>query len=59
MHVNNSASGPNREKSQEKKHPLATSVITQQKDLQKELQRARKMLREKEKDTVKMRLELS
>ena len=47
-----------RDKSVEKKHPLATGA-TPGKDLQKELQRCRKMLREKEKDTVKMRAELN
>lgn len=54
----NGGNGGQRDKSQEKKHPLNTGSV-QNKEVQKELQRARKMLREKEKDNVKMRTELA
>jgi hypothetical protein len=51
-----------RDKSVEKKHPLAGGAAPQggtQKDVTKELARAKKQLREKEKEMVKMRQEVT
>ena len=58
-HVSNQTVG--RDKSVEKKHPLAGGAGPQgsQKDVSKELQRAKKQLREKEKEMVKMRQEVT